>query len=61
MVANRKSEGRFGNMVRLNILIGHAQDAELDNAIDKLQKSKSNIVRDAIQFYLGHLAGKGVI
>lgn len=58
---NRKMEGRYGNMVRLNILIPDAQDRELDRAGAILSLDKSKTVRDAIQFYLGHLANTKVI
>jgi len=50
----RQRQGRFGNMVRLNILILAAQDAEVDRLVGELGQRKSSFVRDALARHIGY-------
>ena len=60
-VKERKTVGRYGNMVRLNVWIMAAQDRGLGAYCQLTQKSKSEAIREVLQLGLNMLRKDGVI
>lgn len=57
---DRKKEGRYRNMVRLNTPIYEAQDKELNHICEVIDKSKADVVRDALTLYINTMIKAGV-
>ena len=59
-INERKTEGRYNNMVRLNTPIYEAQDTEINRICNVIGKSKADVIREAISLYINTLRKEGV-
>ena len=57
----RRYYGKFNNQVQLNLRITPTQDKCIEQIAEVFDKSKANVVREAIQFYYGYLKNQGVL